>query len=106
MHDTGLDRQKQIVARDKGEHSCYKQKSGVLHGVEESIAQQRNNWGTGRLQRSFYRGTGFCRVIGSWGHDSIPLLGPESLRAIVCMDTVWTQCGQSVSIVAQLSKHV
>ena len=35
----------------------------------------------------------------SWGHDSIPLLGPEPLRAIVRVDTVWTSCGWSASIV-------
>ena len=29
------------------------------------MAQQRNNKGTERLQRSFYRGTGFYRVMGS-----------------------------------------
>ena len=55
--------QKEIVARDKGEHSYYKQKSRALHGVEESIAWWRSNKGTGRLQRSFYRGA------GSRGHD-------------------------------------
>ena len=57
--------QKEIVARDKGEHSYYKWKSRALHGVEESIARRRNNKGTGRLWRSFYRGTGFCGVTGS-----------------------------------------
>ena len=36
----------------------------------------------------------------SWGHDSIPLLGPEPLRAIVRVDTVWTSRGRSASIVA------
>ena len=56
---------KEIVAGDKGEHSYYKWKSRVLHGAEESIAWQRNNNGTGRLWRSFYRGMGFCRVMGS-----------------------------------------
>ena len=56
--------QKEIVA-DKGEHSYYKRKSRALRKVEESIVQQRNNKGTGRLQRNFYRGTGFCRVTGS-----------------------------------------
>ena len=55
---------KEIVTRDKGKHSYYKQKSRALHRVEESIAWQRNNKGTGRLQRSFYRGTGFCGVMG------------------------------------------
>ena len=57
--------QKEIVARDKGEHSYYKWKSRVLHRVEESVVWQRNNKGTGRLQKSFYRGTGFCGVMGS-----------------------------------------
>ena len=56
---------KEIVAGDKGEHSYYKWKSRALHGVEESIAQRRNNKGTGRLWRSFYRGMGFCGVTGS-----------------------------------------
>ena len=42
----------------------------------------------------------------SWGHDSIPLLGPEPLRAIVRVDTVWTLHGQSASIVARLGKHI
>ena len=67
-----------------------------------------------RLQHG--RGTGMgledCRKasIGVWGsaelqgHDSIPLLGPEPLRAIV--DTVWTSHERSASIVAQLGKHV
>ena len=57
--------QKEIVARDKGEHSYYKQKSRALRRAEESIAWQRNNKGTGRLRRSFYRSTEFCRVTGS-----------------------------------------
>ena len=56
---------KEIVARDKGEHSYYKWKSRAFHRAEESIVRQRNNKGTGRLQRSFYRGTGFCRVTGA-----------------------------------------
>ena len=56
---------KEIVAGDKGEHSYYKWKSRALCRVEESTAQWRNNTGTERLQRSFYRGTGFCGVMGS-----------------------------------------
>ena len=52
---------KEIVARDKGEHSYYKQKSRA----EQSIAQWRNNKGTRRLWRSFYRGMGFCGVTRS-----------------------------------------
>ena len=56
---------KEIVAGDKGEHSYYKWKSRVLHRVEESITWQRNSKGTGRLRRSFYRGMGLCRVMGS-----------------------------------------
>ena len=67
---------KEIVTRDKGKHSYYKQKSRALHRVEESIAWQRNNKGTGRLQRSFYRGTGFCGVMGLWqGLPEAPLHG-------------------------------
>ena len=31
--------------------------------------------------------------VGSWGHDNILPLGPESLRAIVHVDPVWTWCG-------------
>ena len=27
----------------------------------------------------------------SQGHDSIPLLGPEPMRAIVCVDTAWNR---------------
>ena len=42
----------------------------------------------------------------SWGRDSIPLLGPEPLRAIVCVDTVWTSHGRSASIVARLGKRI
>ena len=42
----------------------------------------------------------------SRGRDSIPLLGPEPLRAIVRVDTVWTSHGQSASIVAQLGKCI
>ena len=57
---------KEIVAGDKGEHSYYKWKRRGLCGAKESIAWQRNNKGTGRLWRSFYRGAGFCRVTGSW----------------------------------------
>ena len=63
-----------------------------------------------RLQHSGGTGKGLedCRkasigIRGSvelWGHDSIPLLGPEPLRAIVHMDTVWTSRGWSASIVA------
>ena len=56
---------KEIVAGDKGEHSYYKQKSRVLCRAEKSIAQWRNNKGTGRLWRSFYRGMGFCGVVRS-----------------------------------------
>ena len=37
----------------------------MLCRVEESIAWQRSNKETGRLQRSFYRGIGFCGVTGS-----------------------------------------
>ena len=37
----------------------------ALRRVEKSIAQRRNNKGTGRLRRSFYRGIGFCGVMGS-----------------------------------------
>ena len=51
----------------------------------------------------------FIGVRGSaelQGHDSIPLLGPEPLRAIVHVDTVWTSHGRSASIVARLGKHV
>ena len=33
--------------------------------------------------------------VESWGRDSIPLLGPEPLRAIVHVDTAWTWCGQA-----------
>ena len=57
---------KEIVARDKREHSYYKWKSWALWGAVETIAQQRSNKGSGSLQRSFYRGTGFCGVVGSW----------------------------------------
>ena len=57
--------QKEIVAGDKGEHSYYKWKSRALHRAEECIVQRRNNKGTGRLRRSFYRGMGFCGVTGS-----------------------------------------
>ena len=56
---------KEIVAGDKEEHSYYKWKSRVLCRVEESITWQRNSKGTGRLRRSFYRGMGLCRVMGS-----------------------------------------
>ena len=37
--------------------------------------------------------------VESRGRDSIPLLGPEPLRAIVRVDTVWTLHGRSASIV-------
>ena len=56
---------KEIVAGDKGEHSYYKWKSRALCRVEVSLAWRRNNKETGRLWRSFYRGTGFCEVTGS-----------------------------------------
>ena len=62
---------KDIVAGDKGEHSYYKWKSRVLHGAEESIAWRRNNKGTGRLQRSFYRSAGFCGVTGLWQYPPL-----------------------------------
>ena len=46
--------QKEIVARDKGEHtSYYKQKGTELHRAEETVMQQRSNKGSGRLWRSF-----------------------------------------------------
>ena len=57
---------KEIVARDKGEHGYYKWKSRALWGAVETIAQQRSDKGSGSLWRSFYRGMGFCRVMGSW----------------------------------------
>ena len=31
----------------------------------------RNNKGTGRLRRSFYRGAGFCGVMGSWQYPPL-----------------------------------
>ena len=38
--------QKEIVARDKGEHtSYYKQKGTELHRAEETVMQQRSNKG-------------------------------------------------------------
>ena len=55
----------EVEARGKGEHSYYKQIGSALRGAEKSIAWWRNNKGTGRLRRSFYRGMGFCRVTGS-----------------------------------------
>ena len=69
-----------------------------------------------RLQHSGGTGKGLedCRKasIGVWGsaesqgRDSIPLLGPEPLRAIVHVDTVWTLHGRSASIVARLGKCI
>ena len=58
-------RMEEVEAGGKGEHSYYKQIGSVLHRVEESIAWQRSNKGTGRLWKGFYRGMGFCRVTGS-----------------------------------------
>ena len=36
--------------------------------------------------------TGARGSAGSWGCDSIPLLGPEPMRAIVRVDATWTEC--------------
>ena len=58
-------RTEEVEAGGKGEHSYYKRKDSVLCRAEKSIARWRNNKGTGRLQRSFYRGTGFCGITGS-----------------------------------------
>ena len=55
----------EIEAEDKGEHSYYKQKGRALRGAVETITWQRSDKGSGSLQRSFYRGTGFCGVTGS-----------------------------------------
>ena len=55
----------EIEAKDKGEHSYYKWKGRALRGVVETITRQRSDKGSGSLWRSFYRGTGFCRVTGS-----------------------------------------
>ena len=44
---------KEIVARDKGDIVTINGRGTALHGAEETVAQQRNNKGTGRLQRSF-----------------------------------------------------
>ena len=51
--------------------------------------------GTGRgLEDCGKASIGVQGSAESWGRDSIPLLGPESLRAIVRMDSVdfaWTE---------------
>ena len=44
---------KEIVARNKGEHSYYKWKGTMLCRAEETVTQQRSNKGAGRLWRSF-----------------------------------------------------
>ena len=63
---------------------------GTGKGLEDCGKASMGVWGSAELQ----------------GHDSIPLLGPEPLRAIVHVDTVWTSCGRSASIVARLGKRV
>ena len=55
----------EVEARGKGNIVTISRKGRALHGAEESIAWQRSNKETGRLWRGFYRGTGFCRVMGS-----------------------------------------
>ena len=63
---------------------------GTGKGLEDCRKASIGVWGSAELQ----------------GHDSIPLLGPEPLRAIVHVDTVWTSHGRSASIVAQLGKCI
>ena len=66
-----------VEAGGKGEHSYYKQKGSALRGaeetvigggdcnvVEETVMRWRSDKGSGRLQKGFYRGTGFCGVTG------------------------------------------
>ena len=58
-------RTEEVEARGKGEHSYYKWKGSALCGVEESVMQWRSDKGSGGLQKGFYRGMGFCGVMGS-----------------------------------------
>ena len=62
---------KEIVAEDKGEHSYYKRKGRALRGVVETITRRRSNKGPRSLRKSFYRGTGFCGVMGSWQYPPL-----------------------------------
>ena len=77
----------------------------VLHSVEWKRLQWGGGTGKG-LEDCRKASIGVRGSAESWGHDSIPLLGPEPLRAIVRVDFVWTLCGRSASIVARLGKHV
>ena len=55
----------EVEAGGKGEHSYYRQKDSALHRAEETVMRRRSDKGSGRLQKGFYRGTGFCGVMGS-----------------------------------------
>ena len=77
----------------------------VLHSMERKRLQRGGGTGRG-LEDCRKASIGVRGSVESRGHDSIPLLGPEPLRAIVCVDTVWTSRGWSASIVAQLGKRV
>ena len=61
--------QKEIVARDKGEHSYYKWKSRAFHRAEESIAQWRKG-----LEDYGGASTGVQDSAGLQGCDSISTL--------------------------------
>ena len=77
----------------------------MLHSAERKRLQCGGGTGKG-LEDCGKASIGVWGAAESWGCDSIPLLGPEPLRAIVRMDTVWTLHGWSASIVAQLGKRI
>ena len=94
-------------------NSSWRQKKGDIVTISRKVPRSAEQK---RLQHGGGIGKGLedCRKasIGVWGsaelqgRDSIPHLGPEPLRAIVRVDTVWTSHGQSASIVAQLGKCI
>ena len=77
----------------------------ALRSAEQKRLQHGGGTGKG-LEDCGKASIGVRGSTESQGRDSIPLLGPEPLRAIVHVDTVWTSHGRSASIVAQLGKRV
>ena len=93
-------------------NSSQRQKGSIVtisrkmpHSAEQKRLQHSRGTGRG-LEDCGKASIGVRGSVESRGHDSIPLLGPEPLRAIVRVDTVWTTCGRSASIVAQLGKRI
>ena len=75
----------------------------MLQRAEETIVRQRSDQGSGSLQRSFYRGTGFCRVTGSW-HFVISLIFLAIFhRSQTFQKGFRLQCGSRVCMVSSFT---